>query len=439
MIFSSRKFWKLDLSNKKQRSNRSSLIISWVRDMKRLIAKMFVISDRKALQIGGFTLIELLVAMLIATLIISTMLAFTVNIMETDRREQAKVETQGEVQAALDYISDDLQEAVYIYNADGLERVSPNGISNQIPTFANSTPVLAFWKRIYYDPNENVPVGGGNTKRVGCLEYGTSITNSTAALTCDANNPTGSGRYSYSLVVYYLTYNNANGANQAWSSAARLDRWEVRDGIRASCQLGAAGNPSLISPTCPEPVPISRVEVTPNNFVNYWVAPDAGFKPFDAQGADLTTVMNSWTKTSAAYTATPTPLLDLVDDTPFVAGQDDGTATNPPFRIAIGPNTGVAGNWSNASCSDPMVGVGGASVQAAQRIPSTFTVGGLSSFYACVNSTNTVARVYLRGNALARLRPNQTQSQRAITDKNNTFLSTSSVRAYGRGKLFFQQ
>jgi hypothetical protein len=86
-----------------------------------------------------------------------------------------------------------------------------------------------------------------------------------------------------------------------------------------------------------------------------------------------------------------------------------------------------------------MVGVGGASVQAAQRIPSTFTVGGLSSFYACVNSTNTVARVYLRGNALARLRPNQTQSQRAITDQNNTFLSTSSVRAYGRGKLFFQQ
>ena len=377
--------------------------------------------------------------MLIATLIISTMLAFTVNIMETDRREQAKVETQGEVQAALDYISDDLQEAVYIYNADGLERVSPNGISNQIPTFTDSTPVLAFWKRIYYAADEEVNVGAGVRKRVGCLEYGTSTANSTAALPCDVNRPTGSGRYTYSLVVYYLTYDNASGTNSAWSSAARIERWEIKDGIRASCALGAAGNPALISPTCPEPVPISRVEVTPNNYVNYWVAPDPGFKPFDAQGADIATVMNGWTKTSATYTTARTTLLDLVDDTPFVAGQDDGTAGSPPFRIAIRPNTGVAGSRSNVSCSDPMVGVGGASPASAQRIPSTFTVGGLSSFYACVNSANTVARVYVRGNALARLRPNQTQSQRAITAQNNTFLSTSSVRAYGRGKLFFQQ
>lgn len=436
MIFSSRKFWKPNRSNKNKRNAHYLLNNAWVRGFKRLLMRMFAIGDRMALRMRGFTLIELLVAMLIATLIISTMLAFTVNIMETDRREQAKVESQGEVQAALDYISDDLQEAVYIYNADGIERVSPNGISDQIPTFANSTPVLAFWKRIYYDPNEDVPVGGGNTKRVGCLEYGTSTTNTTAAAPCDANNPTGSGRYSYSLVVYYLTDINANGANPAWSSAARIDRWEVKDGIRASCQLGTAG---VISPLCTEPVPISRVEVTPNNYINYWVAPDAGFKPFDAQGADLTTVMNSWTKTSAAYTTASTPLLDLVDDTPFVLGQDDGTAVNPPFRIAIGPNTGAAGNWSNTSCSDPMVGVGGASIQAAQRIPSTFTVGGLSSFYVCVNSTQTVARVYLRGNALARLRPNQIRSQRAITAQNNTFLSTSSVRAYGRGKLFFQQ
>jgi len=452
MIFSSRKFWKPDRSNKKKRDHRNSFNPSWVRGFKRLIMRMFAIGDRMALRMRGFTLIELLVAMLISTLIISTMLAFTVNIMETDRREQAKVETQGEVQSALDFISDDLQEAVYIYNSDTLERDSPNGIRDQIPSsptysaFADSTPVLAFWKRIYYAPDENVPVGGGINKRVGCLEYGTSTTNTSAAAPCNAATPTGAGRYTYSLVVYYLINDNPTGANLAWSSAARIGRWEVRDGIRASCQTGT--NATTVSPTCAEPIPISRIAITGSTSVNYWVSPDPGFKPFDAQGADLAAVMRTWTKTATLYANTPpTILLDLVDDTPFVAGQDDETAVNPPFGIAIGPNTPVAGITTNEDCARPTIGVGGGTdltvsadppAATAQRIPSTFTVGGLSSFYVCVNSGQSAARIYLRGNALARLRPNQTEAQRQITAQNNTFLSTSNVRAYGRGKVFLK-
>jgi hypothetical protein len=43
----------------------------------------------------------------------------------------------------------------------------------------------------------------------------------------------------------------------------------------------------------------------------------------------------------------------------------------------------------------------------------------------------------MRGNALARLRPNQTEGQRSITNENSTFLTTSNVRVFGRGKLFF--
>ena len=450
MIFSSRKFWKPDHSNKNKRDHRYALNTSWGRSLKRLILRMFAIGDRMALRVRGFTLIELLVAMLIATLIISTMLAFTVNIMESDRREQAKVESQGEVQAALDYISDDLQEAVYIYNSDGLERTStqtPPGISDQIPSsptypaFANSTPVLAFWKRIYYTPTSSVDVGGGSTKVAGCLEYGTSTTETGCYDTSVPPKPIGSGRYTYSLVVYYLINDNPTGTNPVWSSAARIGRWEVKDGIRSSCQLGT--DATTVSPTCTEPKPISpRIAITATSSVNYWVLPDPGFKPFDAQGADVATVMNSWTKiVGTPYDLVKTPLttlLDLVDDTPFVAGQDDGTATNPPFKIAIGPNTTVAGSTTNANCADPIVGVGGSSIQSAQRIPSAFTVGQPSSFYVCVNSTQTVARIYLRGNAFARLRPNQTQTQRPITAQNSTFLSTGSVRAYGRGKLFFQ-
>jgi prepilin-type N-terminal cleavage/methylation domain-containing protein len=130
----------------------------------------------------GFTLIELLMAMLITTIIVGTLLSFVVNITETDRTEQAKSESQGEVQTALSYISNDLQEAVYIYNADTLGLDSPNGIKDQLPTFTNSTPVLVFWKRLYYEPtvqlnvDPTIPPNPSLKKRVGCLEFGTSTT-----------------------------------------------------------------------------------------------------------------------------------------------------------------------------------------------------------------------------------------------------------------------
>jgi len=39
---------------------------------------------------GGFTLIELLVAMILAALVITPLLGFMLNIMDTDRKEQAK-------------------------------------------------------------------------------------------------------------------------------------------------------------------------------------------------------------------------------------------------------------------------------------------------------------------------------------------------------------
>ncbi|MFN5764718.1 MAG: hypothetical protein ACK470_09970, partial [Pseudanabaena sp.] len=68
---------------------------------------------------------------------------------------------------------------------------------------------------------------------------------------------------------------------------------------------------------------------------------------------------------------------------------------------------------------------------------STNKAENLSSFYVCVNSTEFVARIFMRGNALARLRPNQTEGQRSITNENSTFLTTSNVRVFGRGKLFF--
>ncbi|NJM27426.1 MAG: hypothetical protein HC856_02680 [Pseudanabaena sp. RU_4_16] len=57
---------------------------------------------------------------------------------------------------------------------------------------------------------------------------------------------------------------------------------------------------------------------------------------------------------------------------------------------------------------------------------------GMSSFYACVNASQVTARVYIRGNALARIQPNRNLRP---PGPDSPFFPTASVRANGRGSL----
>ena len=188
MMFSIRKFIKQNLPKKlpKFRNLLGLVQIERLLNKKRSFASRTTHNRWRSAK--GFTLIELLVAMLIATIIISTLLSFVVSIIDIDRREQAKVESQGEVQAALNYIADDMQEAVYIYNADGITRLTTDtpeipanpsaipptplipAVPPQLPIVSDSTPILVFWKRIYYAPDD-IPKGG--TRFAGCVEFDT--------------------------------------------------------------------------------------------------------------------------------------------------------------------------------------------------------------------------------------------------------------------------
>lgn len=442
---------------------------------KHLLTRILIVGDRVTARVRGFTLLELLVAILISSVIISTLLAFTVNIMETDRREQAKVETQSDIQAALNYISNDLQEAVYIYNADSLAynstETSPAGVApgikDQLPQASdnvifdssNSTPVLVFWKRKYFAPEDDVTVSGA-TKKVGCLQYGTTTTNGSVSTPAPSATPApsclngsgdalGSGRYVYSLVAYYLIYDNLAGTSPTWSSAARIGRWELSDGISSDCTNSDIN-------TCPDPRPVARINVTSNNApattsssVNYWTIPDQGFRPFATSGGLVDTLLNQWTKSKDGYSASNVPkiLVDFIDDSPYSSDQDDGSSTTPsgkpPIKIAIKTNTQSATDPKkrlNNDCLDANIGVGSSASDATttQRIPDTFTAGRPSSFYVCVNSQQNTARIYLRGNAYARLKPNLTESSRRIIDQTSTFLITDNLRAFGRGKVVTQ-
>ncbi len=307
---------------------------------------------------SGFTLIELIVAMVLAVLVITPLLTFMVNIMDNDNKEQAKAASEQEIQSTLDYISQDLEQAVYIYDADGLNNISSNGsnpgIKDQIPPLASAlncgsttlscVPVLVFWKRNFQQGVVPVTVNGN------------TLYNDT---------------FVYSLVAYYLIQGTSDDS-VTWSNAARIGRFEIRDGVTDPANpTNADGTPRYITP------------------------PNPGFQLFNLTltGQSLKAKMDLWQKTpQAAYTYPPDNTVTMVD---YI---DQST-------------TGI----TIANCPQP------------KQVPATL-VGG---FYACVDSSTTSAQIYIRGNALARL----TTAVPTYSPSQSIYFPTASIQIKGRGLL----
>lgn len=296
---------------------------------------------------SGFTLIELLVGLALSFLVIVPLLGFMVNVMQNDRQEQAKATSEQEIQSALDYIARDLEQAVYIYDGEGLTELSNR---NQLPIpDADSTPVLVFWKRQLV---ENIlPTGDGNNKD-------------------DA--------FVYALVTYYIKKSNtATCATSPWSCTAQITRLQLRDAVKIK-----RGD--------------QEIELDPA---------DPGFARFDpTAGTTLTAAMNAW-KNSGSFDPDKTPvvLIDYIDQTTPAAGQTFCPTTK-------------------------------------QQVPPQPVASGL---YACVDASLGTAKVFMRGNALARLKPKTKAPVRPntgneITDR-ASFFPQASIQIKGRGLFTINQ
>ena len=304
--------------------------------------------SKREKKIDGFTLIELLVGMILAALVITPLLGLMINVLKTDRDEQAKSNSEQELKSAVDYISQDLQQAVYIYDQNGLNP-PPDGIQDQIPPqkavpgcndIATCTPVLVFWKRKLLP--DSIPVGGG------------------------ANDT-----FVYSLVAYYLVETPDN----TWSNAARIGRFEIRGGV-------AGARP-----------PFDEA--------------DEGFAALDLTGAgSLQNKMNAWQSAADPFTQQAEVLIDYID----IPDPDINEAPNNT------PPGGITCDTTNPDAS-----------LLEQRVPENPDI---NSFYACVNSTKNYARVYIRGNAQARI-------QQDITQRNyrSTFFPTATIQVEGKSSL----
>lgn len=154
---------------------------------------------------GGYTMIELLVGMVIAALIITPLLTFVVNILNSDVREQAKTNSEQELQAAIDYIAHDISQAVYIYDDAGV-----TAIADELPGTSDGTtrtPVLAFWKREYV---------ADALSPLGDICSGS-----------DCNDT-----FVMSLVAYYLVEDSSTTWCEPAGSCKRIGRFQIKDGVK---------------------------------------------------------------------------------------------------------------------------------------------------------------------------------------------------------------
>ena len=212
----------------------------------------------------GFTLVELLIGLVMAFLVLTPLFGLMISIMNTDEKEQAKTTSEQELQTAIDFITRDLQQAVYIYDFQGVTNnyntiAANSGIKDSLPIVTGGVPILVFWKQEVV--SNVIPTTGPND---------------------DASV--------YSLVAYYLI----NSPSTIWSNTARIARWQIKDGVRSpSDTSGVTCNPSYN---------------TSIRFVDADNCPSPGFKPFDLD-------MNQWQR-SGSFTNDPQVLVDFIDQTP---------------------------------------------------------------------------------------------------------------------------
>jgi type II secretory pathway pseudopilin PulG len=315
---------------------------------------------------GGFTLIELVVAMILAGLVITPLMGFMLNIMDSDRKEQAKTTSEQELQVALDYIAQDLQQAVYIYDGEGVA-----AIKDQLPHSNDATkvPVLVFWKRQVIKD---------------AIRYDGQLCTDNDVTSGDCEDS-----FVYSLVAYYLIKDN-QGKDVIWYGAARIGRFQIKDGVQnPNYPVDNYGNPRYVEGH----------------------EPDKGFKLFDldAEGNTLKAKMNQWEKDKADYDQPTNVLVDFIDQSTRAV----------PAAVDCSSTLGL-----DTSVNDDTLRV----------TPSSVALN-TNSFYACVDSSQTLAQVYIRGNALARISNNQIASDATYSSSRSAYFPTANVRIEGRGFL----
>ncbi|MEG4963077.1 MULTISPECIES: hormogonium polysaccharide secretion pseudopilin HpsC [unclassified Microcoleus] len=337
---------------------------------------------------NGMTLVELLVGAIMAFLIITPMLGFVVDMLNTDRREQVKSNTEQDLQAAADFISQDLSQAIYIYDNNPATTSTPTttptgipAIKDQLPTPANGTPILVFWKQ---QPRKN------------SVPFNPEVAKTVKPKDCDTNPGKCNDTYVLSLVAYY----QIRDSDATWCQPSggtcptRIARYEITDGIR---------DPNATDTTDPN-YPYYKDSDTKDTQQR-----DPAFsKDFDFSKPTVNVTDPTGLKNSKSGATKPQVLVNYIDHTK----NSDTALLGTECQTALG-------NPINLKTTQPLT-------ETTLRVTDA---EGINSFYACVDTSKNLARVTIRGNSLRRLQANGAD----FTTTSSAYFPTATVQVQGLG------
>ena len=152
---------------------------------------------------SGFTLLELLVAILIGGILVNGLLFLVIELMTVNNREESLTQTQQNTRRAIDYITRDVGEAIFVYS-------DLTALMTELSDEPAGTPVLAFWR---LDPLTNDEV--------------TALTTFCASATGAAKDECETllvRQNYYTLVVYFQ---QDNTGTDIWEGPTRVIRYEL--------------------------------------------------------------------------------------------------------------------------------------------------------------------------------------------------------------------
>ncbi len=336
----------------------------------------------------GMTLIELLIGTVMAFLIITPMLAFVVDMLNTDRREQVKSNTEQDIQAAVDFIAQDLSQAIYIYDnraLNGPPSANEQIVRPQLPPNPNGTPILVFWKR--QQLRNSLPINPTVAERPN---------------NCPPNQCNDT--YVRSLVAYYQV--REPNPNSIWCQPSggncptRIIRYEIRDGI----------------------------DRLPNISIPGGLTPYGDGNTTTAQRTDP--AFNTSTDPATSFNLN-NPTRNVTNTAGFA--DDRSGARNPQVLVNyLDHSTQNIPVPTGANCQTllgfvpPTVTPAGTPAFAPNHL--LITDGSTHSFYACVDTSRNLARITIRGNSLRRL-----QTDAKYDASKSAFFPTASVQVQGLG------
>lgn len=333
----------------------------------------------------GMTLVELLVGAIMAFLIITPMLAFVVDMLNTDRREQVKSNTEQDIQAAVDFIAQDLSQAIYIYDnsATGIPALI-NG--KFIPTGTDKTPILVFWKRQILQ--NSLPVN-------------TTLTSLPKDCAQPKPKPGEPGECNDTYVLSLVAYYQIKDDDPTWCQPSsppcptRIARYQIQDGLKNSLGAYLTGS--------------SQVKSGQEKSLAYNGTPTANKPAFD-----ITKPEQNVTTGDSEFTVPPEVLVNYIDHTNNAPGL---VIDQAECQKALGyPTATVPGTTTTSPIPELTLKV---------------TDTAKNSFYACVDTARNIARVTIRGNSLRRLQAKDAE----FKTTSSAYFPTATVQVQGLGAV----